>query len=41
MNAEQLKYTSQDLNTLLITCGDSIIESEHGGYECVMSLSDQ
>ena len=35
------KYTSQDLNTLLLTCGESIIESEHGGYECVKSSSDQ
>ena len=30
------RYTGQDLNTLLITFGDCIIESEPGCYECVI-----
>ena len=28
----------RSVNTLLITFGDCVIESEHRGYDCVMSL---
>ena len=35
------RYTSQNLNTLLITFGDCTIESEHGSYKCVITKPKQ
>ena len=31
-----IKIMKRGVNILLITSGDCVIESEHGGYECVM-----